>query len=132
MTKKIRIAGPPGTGKTTKLVEIYYNHLIDKYSPADIIVISHTNTAANHIRDKIYSDESIQEYQEKTGNEIFRLIKQSKETLKENVSTIHKFCKDRVLGDSFLIEDYEILINIHELFNKHTFGKKLSRCRSII
>ena len=53
MTKKIRIAGPPGTGKTTKLVEIYYNHLIDKYSPADIIVISHTNTAANHIRDKI-------------------------------------------------------------------------------
>ena len=123
MTKKIRIAGPPGTGKTTKLVEIYYDHLIDKYSPADIIVISHTNTAANHIRDKIYSDESIQEYQEKTGNEIFRLIKQSKETLKENVSTIHKFCKDRVLGDSFLIEDYEILINIHELFNKHTFGK---------
>ena len=123
MTKKIRIAGPPGTGKTTKLVEIYYNHLIDKYSPADIIVISHTNTAANHIRDKIYSDESIQEYQEKTGNEIFRLIKQSKETLKENVSTIHKFCKDRVIGDSFLIEDYEILINIHELFNKYTFGK---------
>ena len=123
MTKKIRIAGPPGTGKTTKLVEIYYDHLIDKYSPDDIIVISHTNTAANHIRDKIYSDESIQEYQEKTGNEIFRLIKQSKETLKENVSTIHKFCKDRVLGDSFLIEDYEILINIHELFNKHTFGK---------
>ena len=123
MTKKIRIAGPPGTGKTTKLVEIYYNHLIDKYSPADIIVISHTNTAANHIRDKIYSDESIQEYQEKTGNEIFRLIKQSKETLKENVSTIHKFCKDRVVGDSFLIEDYEILINIHELFNKYTFGK---------
>ena len=123
MTKKIRIAGPPGTGKTTKLVKIYYDHLIDKYSPADIIVISHTNTAANHIRDKIYSDESIQEYQEKTGNEIFRLIKQSKETLKENVSTIHKFCKDRVLGDYYLIEDYEILINIHELFNKHTFGK---------
>ena len=123
MTKKIRIAGPPGPGKTTKLVEIYYDHLIDKYSPADIIVISHTNTAASHIRDKIYTDESRQEYQEKTGNEIFRLIKQSKETLKENVSTIHKFCKDRVLGDSFLIEDYEILINIHELFNKHTFGK---------
>ena len=65
MTKKIRIAGPPGTGKTTKLVEIYYDHLIEQYSPTDIIVISHTNTAANHIRDKIYSDESIQDYQQK-------------------------------------------------------------------
>ena len=124
MTQKIRIAGPPGTGKTTKLVQIYYDHIVEnKYSPADIIVISHTNTAADHIRDKIYSDDSIQEYQEKTGREIFRIIKQSKETLKENVSTIHKFCKDRVIGQSFLIEDYEILINIHELFNKHTYGK---------
>ena len=124
MTQKIRIAGPPGTGKTTKLVQIYYDHIVDsKYSPTDIIVISHTNTAADHIRDKIYSDDSIQEYQERTGKEIFRLIKQSKETLKENVSTIHKFCKDRVVGQSFLIEDYEILINIHELFNKHTYGK---------
>ena len=107
MTQKIRIAGPPGTGKTTKLVQIYYDHIVDsKYSPTDIIVISHTNTAADHIRDKIYSDDSIQEYQERTGKEIFRLIKQSKETLKENVSTIHKFCKDRVVGQSFLIEDY--------------------------
>ena len=109
MTQKIRIAGPPGTGKTTKLVQIYYDHIVDsKYSPTDIIVISHTNTAADHIRDKIYSDDSIQEYQERTGKEIFRLIKQSKETLKETVSTIHKFCNDRVIGQSFLIEDYEI------------------------
>ena len=51
MTQKIRIAGPPGTGKTTKLVQIYYDHIVEnKYSPADIIVISHTNTAANHIK----------------------------------------------------------------------------------
>jgi len=49
--KKIRIAGPPGTGKTTKLVEIYYTHL-EQYSPTDIMVISHTNTAADHIRVK--------------------------------------------------------------------------------
>ena len=47
--EKIRIAGPPGTGKTTKLVEIYYNHL-EQYSPTQIMIISHTNTAADHIR----------------------------------------------------------------------------------
>jgi Ni2+-binding GTPase involved in maturation of urease and hydrogenase len=39
--KKIRIAGPPGTGKTTDLVKTYYSHL-DEYDPTDIIVISHT------------------------------------------------------------------------------------------
>ena len=29
MTQKIRIAGPPGTGKTTKLVQIYYEHIVE-------------------------------------------------------------------------------------------------------
>ena len=74
MTKKIRIAGPPGTGKTTSLVKIYYSHL-KQYSPTDIIVISHTNTAADHIRGTIYSDKSIQEYQEDTKHEVFGIVK---------------------------------------------------------
>jgi Ni2+-binding GTPase involved in maturation of urease and hydrogenase len=59
--KKIRIAGPPGTGKTTKLVEIYYNHL-EEYSPTQIMIISHTNTAADHIRNKITDIETIQKF----------------------------------------------------------------------
>ena len=59
--KKIRIAGPPGTGKTTKLVNIYYTHL-EEYSPTDIMVISHTNTAADHIRGKIYDNKSIENF----------------------------------------------------------------------
>ena len=103
--KKIRIAGPPGTGKTTKLVEIYYKHLVEEYSPTDIIVISHTNTAADHIRGKIYADESIDDFQKKTGHEIFHRVKQSKASLEENVTTVHKFCKNRVKGKAFLIED---------------------------
>ena len=70
--KKIRIAGPPGTGKTTKLVEIYYTHL-EQYSPTDIMVISHTNTAADHIRGKISENKSIETFQIKTGKEIFHL-----------------------------------------------------------
>ena len=102
--KKIRIAGPPGTGKTTKLVEIYYTHL-EQYSPTDIIVISHTNTAADHIRDKISENKSIEIFQKQTGKEIFHLVKQSKATLEENVTTVHKFCKNRITGKAFLIED---------------------------
>ena len=70
--KKIRIAGPPGTGKTTKLVEIYYNHL-EEYSPTHIMIISHTNTAADHIRNKITDIETIQKYEDDTGKEIFTI-----------------------------------------------------------
>jgi len=122
--KKIRIAGPPGTGKTTKLVEIYYKHLVEQYSPTDIIVISHTNTAADHIRGKIYDDKSIGDFQKKTGHEIFHRVKQSKASLEENVTTVHKFCKNRVKGKAFLIEDYDILKTLYPLFDKYTSNKK--------
>ena len=129
--KKIRIAGPPGTGKTTKLVEIYYKHLVEQYSPTDIIVISHTNTAANHIRDKIYKDESIDDFQKKTGHEIFHRVKQSKASLEENVTTIHKFCKNRVKGKAFLIEDYDILKTLYPLFDKYTSNKKFNSVQGL-
>ena len=129
--KKIRIAGPPGTGKTTKLVEIYYKHLVENYSPTDMIVISHTNTAANHIRDKIYKDESIDDFQKKTGHEIFHLVKQSKASLEENVTTVHKFCKNRVKGKAFLIEDYDILKTLYPMFDKYTSNKKFNSIQGL-
>ena len=129
--KKIRIAGPPGTGKTTKLVEIYYKHLVENYSPTDMIVISHTNTAADHIRDKIYKDESIDDFQKKTGHEIFHLVKQSKASLEENVTTVHKFCKNRVKGKAFLIEDYDILKTLYPMFDKYTSNKKFNSIQGL-
>ena len=129
--KKIRIAGPPGTGKTTKLVEIYYKHLVENYSPTDMIVISHTNTAADHIRDKIYKDKSIDDFQKKTGHEIFHLVKQSKASLEENVTTVHKFCKNRVKGKAFLIEDYDILKTLYPMFDKYTSNKKINSVQGL-
>ena len=129
--KKIRIAGPPGTGKTTKLVEIYYKHLVEQYSPTDIIVISHTNTAADHIRGKIYADESIDDFQKKTGHEIFHRVKQSKSSLEENVTTVHKFCKNRVKGKAFLIEDYDILKTLYPMFDKYTSNKKFNSVQGL-
>ena len=128
---KIRIAGPPGTGKTTKLVEIYYKHLVEKYSPTDMIVISHTNTAADHIRSKIYDDESIDDFQKKTGHEIFHLVKQSKASLEENVTTVHKFCKNRIKGKAFLIEDYDILKTLYPMFDKYTSNKKFNSVQGL-
>ncbi len=125
------MAGQPGTGKTTKLVEIYYNHLVEKYSPADIIVISHTNTAAEHIRGKIYADESIDVFQKKTGHEIFHRVKQSKASLEENVTTVHKFCKNRVRGKAFLIEDYDILKTLYPMFDKYTSNKKFNSVQGL-
>ena len=122
--KKIRIAGPPGTGKTTKLVEIYYNHL-EEYSPTQIMIISHTNTAADHIRNKITDIETIQKYEDETGRKLLQVIKNSKETLKENVSTIHKFCKDRLeKGLAFNMDDYENLKIQKPKFNKYTIDKQ--------
>jgi len=129
--KKIRIAGPPGTGKTTKLVEIYYKHLVEQYSPTDIIVISHTNTAADHIRGKIYDDKSIGDFQKKTGHEIFHRVKQSKASLEENVTTVHKFCKNRVRGKAFLIEDYDILKTLYPMFDKYTSNKKFNSVQGL-
>ena len=66
--EKTRVAGPRGTGKTTYLVERYYDAL-DKYQAMDIVIISHTRTAANHIREKINGPKNIQSYHTKTGKE---------------------------------------------------------------
>ena len=95
--KKIRIAGPPGTGKTTYLVKKYYEAL-STYQPADIIVISHTNTAADHIREKILKIESMNNYLQETGINVLGIIQANKKTLERNVSTIHKYCKNHPYG----------------------------------
>ena len=119
--KKIRIAGPPGTGKTTTLVHKYYE-LLEKYSPINIQLISHTNAASDHLREQIKKPESIEAYckENKTNLELFKIIQESKKTLDDHVSTIHTFCKTKIKGKAFLIEDYEILINLFPLFNKFT------------
>jgi len=121
---KIKVAGPPGTGKTTYLVERYYD-AIQKYSAADIVVISHTNTAADHIRDEINNTKNIDNYYKETGKNVLKLIQESKKVLKLNVSTIHKYCKDQLKGsDVFDISDFELLKQHYPIFNRHTANRK--------
>ena len=54
MTPKF-ISGPPGTGKTSMWLTKKYVELLNKYSHSNIIVLSHTNVAADEIRDNILS-----------------------------------------------------------------------------
>jgi len=137
---KIRIAGPPGTGKTRRLVKKYYDH-IQQHSATEIIVISHTNTAADEIRDRILDDGNIQEYQDETGKDIFRLVKESRETLKETVTTMHKCFMSRIpekkgksvvftIGDN--TDDYDNLKTRYPLFNKYTGSKKFFNFEMLI
>ena len=127
--KKIRIAGPPGTGKTRCLADKFYNH-IQEYSATEIIVNSHTNTAADEIRKRILKDDNIQRYQNEREADVFRLVKESKDTLNETVTTMHKCFMSRIegrptvfsLGDN--VDDYNNLKTIYPLFDKYTGSKK--------
>ena len=145
--KKIRIAGPPGTGKTRRLVKAYYDH-IPQYSATEIIAISHTNTAANEIRKRVLDKKSIQEYldseniQGEKGKELFKLVRESKNTVKETITTMHKCFMSRI-GDekegkpviftiSPHVDDYENLKDQFPLFNKYTGSKKFYSLEMLI
>ena len=47
------------------------------------MVISHTKTAANEIREKINSPKNIAEYHKETGKDLFNLIKETKKIRKK-------------------------------------------------
>ena len=145
--KKIRIAGPPGTGKTRRLVKAYY-YDIPQYSATEIIAISHTNTAANEIRKRVLDKKSIQEYldseniQGEKGKELFKLVRESKNTVKETITTMHKCFMSRI-GDekegkpviftiSPHVDDYENLKDQFPLFNKYTGSRKFYSLEMLI
>ena len=47
------ISGPPGTGKTNFFIKDKYLELVQKYHYEKIVILSHTNVAADEIRDVI-------------------------------------------------------------------------------
>ena len=46
------MVGPPGTGKTSEFITKKYKELLTKYSHTKIIILSHTNVAADEINIK--------------------------------------------------------------------------------
>jgi len=83
MTPKF-ISGPPGTGKTSMWLTNKYVELLKKYSHSNILVLSHTNVAADEIRDNILS---LKEVKEKGL---------TKKSFKGKISTIHSYCKQKM------------------------------------
>ena len=114
------IAGPPGTGKTHGFILDLYKELLLKYHPDKIIILSHTNVAADQLKDAILA---------------LPIMKErgfTKKSMKYKICTIHSYCKNRLLHkDKFEYEDHKNLIIQNRLFgrdssadvDKHTLYK---------
>ena len=98
------ISGPPGTGKTSMFITQKYTELLEKYSYKKIIILSHTNVAADEIRDEILKLPEMQGV--------------TKKTMKYNICTIHSYCKSRLVGrkEVFSYADHMNLTTIDSLF----------------
>ena len=90
------IAGPPGTGKTHGFIVGLYKDLLPKYHPDKIVILSHTNVAANQIRDAILQIPEIKE----------RGFTQK--SMKYKICTIHSYCRNRLLRkEKFDYDDHK-------------------------
>jgi len=98
------ISGPPGTGKTSMFITQKYTELLKKYSYNRIIILSHTNVAADEIRDEILKLPEMQGV--------------TKKAMKYNICTIHSYCKSRLVGrkEVFSYADHMNLTTIDSLF----------------
>ena len=120
------VAGPPGTGKTHEFIVNLYKDLLNTYSPENIIILSHTNVAADEIRDAILEIPQMKE----------RGLR--KKFFKYRICTIHAYCKNKVpLKEKFDDDvDHQNLIQLNKRFfsteknlEKHGFYKYVKAAR---
>ena len=97
------ISGPPGTGKTSGFLTNKYLELLDKYTHDRIIILSHTNVAADEIRDEILKLEKVKE----KGL--------TKKSFKYKICTIHSYCKSKNLTFLSSPFDHESIILLDNL-----------------
>ena len=79
------VAGPPGTGKTHKFLVEKYREGFLKYGTDKIILLSHTNTAANQIIKAILQMKEVKEQGLK------------KDYFEDRICTIHHFCRNKIM-----------------------------------
>ena len=98
------ISGPPGTRKTSKWIVDKYKELLKKYSYKNIIILSHTNVAADEIKKEILK--------------LSEMEGVTKKAMKYKICTIHAYCRNRLVGvkELFSYEDHMSLTIIESLF----------------
>ena len=108
MSNKLKfMVGPPGTGKTSTFITSKYTELLQKYNYKKIVILSHTNVAADEIKDEIL--------------ELPQMQGITKKSLEDNICTIHHYCKKKsTMGEEVLdYEDYKNLCRIDSIFQRH-------------
>ena len=105
------ISGPPGTGKTSMFITQKYLELLKKYSYDKIIILSHTNVAADEIKDEILK--------------LPEMRGVTKKAVKYKICTIHAYCKSRLVGrkEVFSYEDHKNLSMIDSLFKLQSINE---------
>ena len=114
------IAGPPGTGKTHVYIVKLFKELIVKYDYKKILILSHTNVAAEQILEAVFelkdlkTEEGLYEFPQLQGV--------TKKELRETIGTIHHYCRNRPSLHGKLtktkLEDHKNLIIQDRRFNE--------------
>tara|TARA_R100001244_G_scaffold112223_1_gene83015 strand:- start:17 stop:1765 length:1749 start_codon:yes stop_codon:yes gene_type:complete len=96
------IVGPPGTGKTRYLVNLYYEK-IQTYAIERTQIISHTNVAADEICERIYNEKNARAYEKIHNVKIWEKLEENKKLFTSSnredrrvVSTICYFAKENL------------------------------------
>ena len=83
--QRYKILGGPGCGKTTKILNILANYIKGGLKPDQALLIGFARATVKTLQDRVVKQKLLTE----------------KES--ESITTIHKFCKDRIGGGLSLI-----------------------------
>ena len=131
------IVGPPGTGKTRYLVDLYYDK-IQTYDIEKTQIISHTNNAADEICERIYNQKNARLYEQKHKVKVWEKLQEHKKLFNTEsrqdrrvISTISYYCKENLKHPAmFDKESYTELARKHPLFSSY-YKKKPTELDSL-